>query len=167
VVSNCRSVYGLRKVFICKEILIFSSKNLTFYVVKWKTFLISWIHFTYKCVILDTKTKQNIFLKFLKYWPNSCDFNKLVIKAKIHAKTYFFEVFFSVWQYDMVFSLRDLAVCLKTKTNFFNFLMFWQKSGILILDLYLYSIKIQTNIKQNLVKKTWKNYNFWNFFFWI
>ena len=43
----------------------------------------------YKFVIPDTKTKQNIFLKILKYQSNSCDFNKLVIKAKIHAKTYF------------------------------------------------------------------------------
>jgi hypothetical protein len=25
----------------------------------------------------------------LKYWPSSHGFNKLVIKAKIHAKTYF------------------------------------------------------------------------------
>jgi len=28
-------------------------------------------------------------LKFLKYWPSSRDFNKLVIKAKMHADTYF------------------------------------------------------------------------------
>ena len=104
-------------------------------------------------------------MEFLKYWPNSCDFNKLVIKIKIHAKTYFFEVFFIVWKYDMVFSLRDFAVCLKTKTNFFNFLMFWQKSGILISDLYLYSIKIQTNIKQNLVKKNVEKLQFLKFFF--
>jgi len=45
--------------------------------------------------------------------------------------------------------------------------MFWPKSGILIPDLYLYGIKIQTNIKQNLVeKKLEKKYNFQNFF-WI
>jgi hypothetical protein len=25
----------------------------------------------------------------LKYWPSSRDFNKLVIKAKMHANTYF------------------------------------------------------------------------------
>jgi hypothetical protein len=30
-----------------------------------------------------------IFLKILKYWPSSRDFNKLVIKAKMHANTYF------------------------------------------------------------------------------
>jgi len=34
-----------------------------------------------------------------------------------------------------------------------NFSMFWWKLGILILDLYFYDIKIQTTIKQNLVKK--------------
>jgi len=31
--------------------------------------------------------------------------------------------------------------------------MFWQTLDILILDLYIYSIKIQTNIKQNFLKK--------------
>jgi hypothetical protein len=31
--------------------------------------------------------------------------------------------------------------------------MFWRKLGILIPDLYFYGIKIQTNIKQNLVEK--------------
>jgi len=46
----------------------------------------------YKFVIPDTKTKQIyiFFLEFMKYWPNSRDFNKLVIKAKMHAKTYIF-----------------------------------------------------------------------------
>jgi hypothetical protein len=37
--------------------------------------------------------KQNriyFFWIFLKYWPSSRDFNKLVIKAKMHAKTHFF-----------------------------------------------------------------------------
>jgi hypothetical protein len=38
----------------------------------------------------------------------------------------------------------------KTKIFFF---MFWRKPGILIPDLYFYGIKIQTNIKQNLVEK--------------
>ena len=44
--------------------------------------------------------------------------------------------------------LRDLAVCMKTK----HFLCFDKKKNILIPDLYLYSIKIQTNIDQNAVK---------------
>jgi len=47
----------------------------------------------------------------------------------------------------MIFSLRDLAVCMKQKH------FFLRKPGILILDLYFYGIKIQTNIKQNLVEK--------------
>ena len=62
--------------------------------------------------------------------------------------------------------LRDLAVCMKTKK--YIFLMFRQKLGILIWDLYLYSIKIQTIIKQNSIKlyaeksQTFKN--IFNFF---
>jgi len=44
--------------------------------------------------------------------------------------------------------------------------MFWRKPGILISDLYLYSIKIQTNIDQNTVKKyTRKSQIFWKYFF--
>jgi len=48
--------------------------------------------------------------------------------------------------------------------------MFRQKPGILIWDLYLYSIKIQTIIKQNSIKlyaeksQTFKN--IFNFFYW-
>jgi len=46
------------------------------------------------------------------------------------------------------------------------FFMFWRKPGILISDLYLYSIKIQTNINQNTVKKyTRKSQIFWKYFF--
>jgi hypothetical protein len=55
-------------------------------------------------------------------------------------------------QYDLFF-WRDLAVCMKTKhfiLFYFHFFIilfvFLRKPGILILDLYLYSIKIQTNI---------------------
>jgi len=59
--------------------------------------------------------------------------------------------------------LRDLAVCIKI--CFFYFSMFWRKPGILILDLYLYSIKIQTNIDQNTVKRFGKITDFWNNFF--
>ena len=51
-------------------------------------------------------------------------------------------------QYDFLF-LRDLALCMKTKHFFF---MSGRKRGILISDLYLYSIKIQTDIDQNAVK---------------
>jgi len=45
--------------------------------------------------------------------------------------------------------------------------MFWWKPGILISDLYLYGIKIQTNIKQNLVEKqNAKKLQFLIFFNW-
>jgi hypothetical protein len=58
---------------------------------KENTFLILGIRFTYKFVIPDTKTTQNNF--FLIFWPMfSLDFNKLVIKAKMHAKTLFLDV---------------------------------------------------------------------------
>ena len=89
--SNFWSVYGLRKVLLGKEVLILSSKNLIVLTSNKKTtFLISGVRFTYKFVISDIKRKQNIFFGvFLKYWPSSCDFNKLVIKAKMHANTYF------------------------------------------------------------------------------
>jgi hypothetical protein len=50
-------------------------------------------------------------------------------------------------QYDFL-ALEDLVVCMKTKASFF----FMKKPGILILDLYFYDIKIQINIKQNLIK---------------
>jgi len=107
----------------------------------------------------------------LKFWPSSRDFNKLVIKAKMHAKTYIFlkipgsRDFFFVWKYDVIFSLRDLAVCMKTKTFFFK-KKFWRKPGILIPDLYFYDVKIQTNIKQNLVEEhAEKSQIFKNIFF--
>ena len=38
----------------------------------------------------------------MKYWPSSRGFNKLVIKAKMHANTYFFEIFFVIWKYNMM-----------------------------------------------------------------
>jgi hypothetical protein len=45
--------------------------------------------FTYKVVTPDIIKKQNNFLEFLKYWSSSRDFNKLIIKPKMHANTYF------------------------------------------------------------------------------
>ena len=56
----------------------------------------------------------------------------------------------------------------KQKHDFF--LMFWRKPGILIPDVYFYDVKIQINIKQNLVEKyagelqIFEN-NFFEFFF--
>jgi hypothetical protein len=46
----------------------------------------------------------------------------------------------------MSFDLKDLAVCMKTK-------VFFLKPGTLILNLYLYDIKIQTDINKNDVEK--------------
>jgi len=101
-------------------------------------------------------------LEFLKYWPSSRDFNKLVIKAKIYAKTFnfFFEVFFVVWKYDVIFFfLRDLAVCTKI---FFSF--FWQKLGI------FNDVKIQLILIKNSITSARGNCKnpkpyFWKVFF--
>jgi hypothetical protein len=51
------------------------------------------------------------------------------------------------------------------------FFLFRRKSGILIPDVYFYDVKIQINIKQNLVKKYAEELQifeniFFNFYFW-
>jgi hypothetical protein len=101
----------------------------------------------------------------LKYGPSSHGSNKLVIKAKVHAKTYFWIFcvlcikkqydFFVVWKYDaMIFLIFEIFGRMHEKQNHFLFFhknffaMFWRKPDVLILDLYPYSIKIQTSIKQ-------------------
>jgi hypothetical protein len=38
---------------------------------------------------------------FLKYWSSSHNFNKVIIKVKMHVKIYFW--IFVVWKYDMIF----------------------------------------------------------------
>ena len=70
-----------------------------------------------------------IFLEYLKYWPTCHDFNKLVIKAKMHAKIYF--LIFVVRKCDMIFILfsRDLAVCIKTKF-LYNFLQCFDENRV-------------------------------------
>jgi hypothetical protein len=117
------------------------------------TFLISWIRFTYKFVILNIKRKQNNFFGF--FWNIGQVLVTLInwlLKPKCMLKhIFFFEDFFVVWKYNIiVFAFRDLVVCMKTKTCFF--FMFWWKLGILISDLYFYGLKIQTDISQNSVK---------------
>jgi hypothetical protein len=42
--------------------------------------------------------------------------------------------------------------------------MFWRTLGILILDLYFYSMKIQTNTKQNSVEKYEEKSHYFNNF---
>jgi hypothetical protein len=142
--SSCWSVYGLRKVLIDKEILILSDNSDD----KPKN-LISRIHLMYKVVTPDIKRKQNNF-----FWNIGLVLVTLInwlLKPK-YMLIHIFEIFFVIWKYNMNFIyifLRDLVVCMKTKNIFF---LFWRKPGILIPDLYLYSIKIHTNIDQNTVK---------------
>jgi len=103
----------------------------------------------------------------MKYWPNSRDFNKLVIKAKMHAKTYIFLKFSLLYENTIWFLALRLGRMHKTKKYFF--FTFWRKPGILISDLYFYGIKIQTNIKQNLVEEYTEKLQFLkkrNFFNW-
>jgi hypothetical protein len=71
----------------------------------------------------------------------------------MNAKTYFLK-FSSLYENTIWFflALWDLAVCVKTNFYFY-FSMFWWKPGILIPNFYLYGVKIQTNVKQNLVEK--------------
>jgi len=90
-------------------------------------------------------------LKILKYWPSSRDFNKLVIKAKMHANTHFWNFLcYMKIQYEFfIYIFERLGRMHENKKNIF---LFWRKPGILIPDLYLYSIKIQTDIDQNTVK---------------
>jgi hypothetical protein len=77
------------KPFSVRRFLSFGVKPNRSNVYKRTIVLISGIRFTCKFVIPDIKRKQNNFFEFLKYWPSSRDFNKLVIKAKMHAKTFF------------------------------------------------------------------------------
>ena len=48
----------------------------------------------YKVVILDIKRKQNNFFEIFEILASSRDFNKLVIKAKMHVKTFFLLLLF-------------------------------------------------------------------------
>jgi len=57
----------------------------------------------YKVVTPDIKRKQNNFFGIFEILASSLDFNKLVIKATMHAKTFFFLKFY----------------CLKTQYEFF------------------------------------------------
>jgi hypothetical protein len=155
---SCWSVYGLRKVLFSKEILILLGKNLT--VLTSTNNLISEIYLTYKAVTPNIKRKQNNF--FWNFWNIDLVLVTLInwlFKPKCMLIHIFFEIFLVIWKYNMIF-FRDLSVCIKI--HFFYFSMFWRKPGILIPDLYLYSIKIQTIIDQNTVKRFGKITNFWN-----
>jgi len=89
-ISNCWSVYGLRKVLLGKDILIFLGKNLTVLMSIKNTFLILEIHFTYKFVIPDTKRKKiNFFLVFSNIGLVLMTLINWLLKLKMHAKTCF------------------------------------------------------------------------------
>jgi len=87
------------------------------------------MHLTYKVVTLDIKRKQNnFFLKFFKYWPNSRDFNKLVIKAKMHANTYFWNFLFlysnTIW-FIIIIIIERLGRMHENKTFYFFIFYFF------------------------------------------
>ena len=108
--------------------------------------LIYGMRFTCKVVpqILKDKKNKN-FCCFLNFGQHSCDFNKIVIKAKMHAKIY---IFFGAWktQYDFL-ALRYLVEWTKTffffffKFLFFVFFKSWRKPDILIPELNFYDVK--------------------------
>ena len=73
------------------------------------------------------------FLEFLKCWPSSRDFNKLVIKAKCIPKTYFwnflcciqiqyvfFIYFWETWPYAWKQNIFFIFFNVLTKTGYFN-----------------------------------------------
>jgi hypothetical protein len=111
-------------------------------------------------------------LEFLKYWPSSRDFNKLVIKAKMHAKThFFFEVFFVVWKYDVILFFVRLGrmhknIFLFFKTSFF-FLKVLTKTRYFNIGFCIFSNikKILLDINQNDIKR--ETCKITNKYFWI
>jgi hypothetical protein len=85
---------------------------------------------------------------------SSRDFNKLVIKAKMHAKTPFFFLRYNMIFYFFLFLKRLGRMHENKKKHLFLFFYYYylRKTRYLISNLYLYSIKIQTDIDQNAVK---------------
>jgi len=107
-------------------------------------------------------------LEFFKYWPSSRDFNKLVIKAKMHANTYFWNFLcYMKIQYDFLLLLffRDLIVCMKTKTFFYVLTKTgYFNTGFESLQ-YKNTNQYWSKCSKIYEKMTifWKDY-FWNFF---
>ena len=135
--------------------------------IKKTIFLISGIRFTYKFVIPYIKTKQNIFFWFffLNNGQSSHDFNKLVIKAKMHDKiyVYFFWSFLCCikMQYDFLGFERLGRM---HKNIFFLFSFFWQKLGI------FNDVKVQSILIKNIITSARGNCKnpkpyFWKVFF--
>jgi len=101
-------------------------------------------------------------LEFLKYWPVLVTLINWLLKSKCMLKLFF------LWRYNMIFLL--LYIFRETwsyawKQNILFYFIFLMKTRYLIPDLYLYSIKIQTNIDPNAVKYLWKITDFWKEFF--
>jgi len=128
-----------------RRFLSYGVKPNRFNVYKRTTFLILKIRFTYKFVIPDIKTKQNIFFDF--FWNIGQVLMTLInwlLKQKCMLKNIY--IFWSFLccikiQYDFLLALRDLAVSTKKKFFFLMFSKFWWKPGILIPNLYLYDKK--------------------------
>ena len=99
-----------------------------------------------------------------------------LLKAKMHANTYFWNFLFlysnTIWFIIIIIIIERLGRMHENKTFyffiflFFYFLMSWWKPSILILDLYLYNIKIQTGIDQNAVNFFAENHIFLKNNFW-
>jgi len=71
------------------------------------------------------------------------------------------QIFESLLYKNMIWLFFEIFGCMLEYKNIFYFIffskkfsMFWRKLGILIPDLYIYGIKIQTNTKQNSVGKS-------------
>jgi len=80
----------------------------------------------------------------------------------MHAKTFFFWNFI-VWKYNMIYLFifwERLGRMHENKIYIYIFFFFWRRPGILLSDLYLYNIKIQTNIDQSAVKNFRKSQMF-------
>jgi hypothetical protein len=75
-------------------------------------------------------------VKFLKYWPISRDFNKLVIKTKMHANTHFWNFLcYMKIQYEFFIYIFERLGRMHENKRFFLLLLFmsWRKPGILII----------------------------------
>jgi hypothetical protein len=107
-----------------RRFLSYGVKPNRFNVYKRTTFLILKKRFTYKFVIPDIKTKQNIFFDF--FWNIGQVLMTLInwlLKQKCMLKNIY--IFWSFLccikiQYDFLLALRDLAVSTKKKFFFFN-----------------------------------------------
>ena len=107
--------------------------------------------------------KIKFFLFFWNFGQCSLDFNKLVIKAKMHAKTFFFWCMKKI-QYEFLV-LRHLAVCTKKHFFFYLFLYSWKsKIGYFNTEFVFLWCKVLPDINHNDIKTTWKNYK-WNKYF--